>query len=61
MKTNILFDRLRDEIDPRDILDELIDFLDEGSLQEFCEHLCENFNIDEDCLNDYGYRYDDED
>ena len=42
------FQRIREDIDSQNILDTLIDFLSEDDINEFCNYLEDEFNIEYD-------------
>ena len=42
------FQRIREDIDSQNILDTLIDFLSEDDVNEFCNYLEDEFNIEYD-------------
>jgi len=47
------FQRICDYVDSQNILDFLIDYLSESELNELCEELEEEFNIEYDDFNDF--------
>jgi len=48
MNTYDRFQRIREDIDSQNILDTLIDFLSEDDINEFCNYLEDEFNIEYD-------------
>jgi hypothetical protein len=46
MNTFDRFQQIREDIDSQNILDSLIDFLSDSDLEEFCNYLEDEFNIE---------------
>ena len=48
MNTYDRFQRLREDIDSQNILDSLMDFLSDNDMEEFCNYLEDEFDIEYD-------------